>query len=188
MKETEKLKVGESLPLEGVLDKLPYNSDGLIPAISQQHDTGEVLMMAWMNRAALEETLDKGRVCYWSRSRQKFWRKGESSYVLFEVNLWTKTPRLTIATGGAPSDWAKELWEVSSHEPFRAPRRYKEPGYWMAIHSIPSKIALDNLEDVDLDGLANRIADWIEKEYGSGRTAEARRIVTERLRDLEKHL
>ena len=79
MKETEKLKVGESLPLEGVLDRLPYNTDGLIPAIAQQHDTGEVLMMAWMNRAALEETLEKGRVCYWSRSRQKFWRKGESS-------------------------------------------------------------------------------------------------------------
>ena len=79
MKETEKLKVGESLPLDGVLDRLPYNTDGLIPAISQQHDTGEVLMMAWMNRAALEETLETGRVCYWSRSRQKFWRKGESS-------------------------------------------------------------------------------------------------------------
>jgi len=79
MKETEKLKVGEGLPLGGVLDGLPYNTDGLIPAIAQQHDTGEVLMMAWMNRAALEETLEKGRVCYWSRSRQKFWRKGESS-------------------------------------------------------------------------------------------------------------
>ena len=79
MKETEKLKVGESLPLDGVLNKLPYNADGLIPAIAQQHDTGEVLMMAWMNRAALEETLETGRVCYWSRSRQKFWRKGESS-------------------------------------------------------------------------------------------------------------
>ncbi len=79
MKETEKLKVGESLPLGGVLDGLPYNTDGLIPAIAQQHDTGEVLMMAWMNRAALEETLEKGRVCFWSRSRQKFWRKGESS-------------------------------------------------------------------------------------------------------------
>jgi len=79
MKETEKLKVGESLPLGVVLDGLPYNTDGLIPAIAQQHDTGEVLMMAWMNRAALEETLEKGRVCFWSRSRQKFWRKGESS-------------------------------------------------------------------------------------------------------------
>ncbi|MCB1868270.1 MAG: phosphoribosyl-AMP cyclohydrolase [Gammaproteobacteria bacterium] len=62
-----------------VLDRLPYNSDGLIPAVSQQYDTGEVLMMAWMNRVALEETLELGRVCYWSRSRQKLWRKGESS-------------------------------------------------------------------------------------------------------------
>lgn len=79
MKETEKLKLGEGLPLSQVLDGLPYNADGLIPAIAQQYDSGEVLMMAWMNRHALEETLQTGRVCYWSRSRQKFWRKGESS-------------------------------------------------------------------------------------------------------------
>ncbi len=79
MKATEKLDVGQGLPLAQVLDSLPFNSDGLIPAISQQHDTGEVLMMAWMNRVALEETLEQGRVCYWSRSRQKLWRKGESS-------------------------------------------------------------------------------------------------------------
>ncbi|MEJ1342362.1 MAG: phosphoribosyl-AMP cyclohydrolase [Candidatus Sedimenticola sp. (ex Thyasira tokunagai)] len=79
MKQTEKLHIGEGLPLEQVLDELPYNSDGLVPAIAQQHDSGEVLMMAWMNRDALEETLQKGRVCYWSRSRRKLWRKGESS-------------------------------------------------------------------------------------------------------------
>ncbi len=65
--------------LSGQLDSLAYNVDGLIPAIAQQYDTGEVLMMAWMNRAAIAETLDTGRVCYWSRSRQSFWRKGESS-------------------------------------------------------------------------------------------------------------
>ncbi len=58
---------------------LKYNDDGLIPAIAQQHDTGEVLMMAWMNQASIEETLKTGRVCYWSRSRQAYWRKGESS-------------------------------------------------------------------------------------------------------------
>ncbi|MGB0845114.1 MAG: phosphoribosyl-AMP cyclohydrolase [Thiolinea sp.] len=65
--------------LSKVLDQLKYNEAGLIPAIAQQHDTGETLMMAWMNRAAIEETLNTGRVCYWSRSRQSFWRKGESS-------------------------------------------------------------------------------------------------------------
>lgn len=62
-----------------VLDDLKFNADGLIPAIAQQHDTGEVLMMAWMNRDAVAETLDTGRVCYFSRSRSKLWRKGESS-------------------------------------------------------------------------------------------------------------
>lgn len=61
------------------IDDLKYNEDGLIPAIAQQHDTKEMLMMAWMNKASIEESLETGRVCYWSRSRQAFWRKGESS-------------------------------------------------------------------------------------------------------------
>ena len=61
------------------LDSVAFDSNGLVPAIAQQHDTGEVLMMAWMNRAAIEETLQTGRVCYWSRSRASLWRKGETS-------------------------------------------------------------------------------------------------------------
>ena len=56
-----------------------YDAGGLVPAIAQQHDTGEVLMMAWMNAASVAETLETGRVCYWSRSRKAFWRKGETS-------------------------------------------------------------------------------------------------------------
>jgi phosphoribosyl-AMP cyclohydrolase len=62
-----------------MLDTLRFNEDGLIPAIAQQHDSGEVLMLAWMNRAAVEETLATGQVCYWSRSRGRLWRKGETS-------------------------------------------------------------------------------------------------------------
>ncbi len=61
------------------IDKLKFNEDGLIPAIAQQFDSKEVLMMAWMNKASIEESLKTARVCYWSRSRQAFWRKGESS-------------------------------------------------------------------------------------------------------------
>jgi phosphoribosyl-AMP cyclohydrolase len=59
--------------------QIAFNSEGLVPAIAQQHDTGEVLMMAWMNRAGVEETLRSGAVCYWSRSRMKLWHKGEES-------------------------------------------------------------------------------------------------------------
>lgn len=62
-----------------ILDALAYNAEGLVPAIAQQFDTGEVLMMAWMNRDAVAETLRTGRVCYWSRSRGRLWRKGETS-------------------------------------------------------------------------------------------------------------
>ena len=58
---------------------LRFNDDGLVAAIAQQHDTGEVLMLAWMNAAALDETLATGEAVYWSRSRGALWRKGESS-------------------------------------------------------------------------------------------------------------
>ncbi|MEH7826678.1 phosphoribosyl-AMP cyclohydrolase [Gemmobacter denitrificans] len=58
---------------------LKYDAQGLIPAIAQDHATGEVLMMAWMNAASLQRTLDSGIVTYWSRSRQAFWAKGETS-------------------------------------------------------------------------------------------------------------
>ena len=60
-------------------ETLQFTADGLIPAIAQQFDTGEVLMMAWMNKDSLTETLVTGRVCYWSRSRRTFWRKGDTS-------------------------------------------------------------------------------------------------------------
>ena len=65
--------------IDEVVNALSYNIDGIVPAIAQQFDTGEVLMMAWMNKESVAETLRTGRVCYWSRSRGKFWRKGESS-------------------------------------------------------------------------------------------------------------
>jgi phosphoribosyl-AMP cyclohydrolase len=64
---------------EMVLAAICFDSNGLVPAIAQQHDTGEVLMMAWMNAEAVRETLSTGRVCYFSRSRGRLWRKGETS-------------------------------------------------------------------------------------------------------------
>jgi phosphoribosyl-AMP cyclohydrolase len=60
-------------------DKLKFNSDGLIPAIIQDAANGRVLMMAWMNRSSLEATIKTGKTHFWSRSRQKYWMKGESS-------------------------------------------------------------------------------------------------------------
>ena len=65
--------------LTEVLRELRFDEHGLVAAVAQQHDTGEVLMLAWMNRTAVEETLRTGRAHYWSRSRNALWRKGESS-------------------------------------------------------------------------------------------------------------
>ncbi len=62
-----------------IQNQLIFNESGLIPVVAQQHDTGEVLMLAWMNAAAIKETLETGNVCYWSRSRASLWRKGETS-------------------------------------------------------------------------------------------------------------
>ena len=69
----------DSAVLERVLAEVAFDGAGLVPAIAQQHDSGEVLMLAWMNAEALRETLTSGRVCYWSRSRRSLWRKGETS-------------------------------------------------------------------------------------------------------------
>lgn len=77
--ELESTGLGGTRPLPQVLQAIPWNPQGLIAAIAQQHDSREVLMLAWMNAEALAETLATGQVCYWSRSRQQLWRKGESS-------------------------------------------------------------------------------------------------------------
>src|SRR6185437_12805650 len=62
-----------------ILSAVRFDQAGLVPAIAHQHDTGDILMLAWMNREALERTLDTGRVWYFSRSRNALWQKGERS-------------------------------------------------------------------------------------------------------------
>ena len=64
---------------EDDLANVTYNGDGLVPAIVQEHGTGTVLMMGWMNEESLRKTLETGRTWFWSRSRQEYWCKGESS-------------------------------------------------------------------------------------------------------------
>jgi phosphoribosyl-AMP cyclohydrolase len=65
--------------IDKMLAAIQFDTKGLVPAIAQQHDSGEVLMMAWMDRDAVVETMNTGRVCYWSRSRKAPWRKGDTS-------------------------------------------------------------------------------------------------------------
>ena len=65
--------------MKSSFDEIKWDTRGLVPAIAQQHDTGKVLMVAWMNREALRITIEEGRAVYYSRSRKKIWRKGEES-------------------------------------------------------------------------------------------------------------
>lgn len=76
---TEMAGVAAPGAVAAVLAALSFDRDGLVAAVAQQHDTGEVLMLAWMNEDAVKETLETGHVCYWSRSRRSLWRKGETS-------------------------------------------------------------------------------------------------------------
>ena len=72
------------------LDEIQWTEDGLVPAIAQDANNGDILMMAWMNRESLRLTVEEGQAVYWSRSRGKLWRKGESSghqQVLREIRL-----------------------------------------------------------------------------------------------------
>ena len=71
--------IDRTTPPQAVLDAVAWNSDGLVPAIAHDVGSGAVLMLAWMNREALGLTLVEGRAVYWSRSRQRLWRKGEES-------------------------------------------------------------------------------------------------------------
>ena len=89
MKQTEGFAPGDSLPLAEVLDDLPWNADGLLPAIAQQYDSGEVLMLAYMNAHTLRLTLESGQTHFWSRSRQEVWHKGAASgNVQDVVGVW----------------------------------------------------------------------------------------------------
>lgn len=65
--------------MKNIFDAIKFDADGLVAAIAQQYDSKEVLMLAWMNRESIEETLKTNQLCYYSRSRQKSWRKGETS-------------------------------------------------------------------------------------------------------------
>lgn len=81
------------IPMESgglqILDQIKWNADGLVPAIIQEESSGRVLMMAWMNRASLEKTMETRRTFFWSRSRKRFWMKGESSGHIQEVQQVT---------------------------------------------------------------------------------------------------
>lgn len=92
--------------LAPLIEAIAFNADGLVPAAAQQHDTGEMLMLAWMNREAVEETLRTGYVCYWSRSRARLWRKGETSghrqrLVEFRIDCDGDTVLLLVDQTGA---------------------------------------------------------------------------------------
>ncbi|WP_051432367.1 MULTISPECIES: phosphoribosyl-AMP cyclohydrolase [Alphaproteobacteria] len=76
--EVDALRLSETAAV-AFADAVAFDSHGLVPVVAQQHDSGEVLMLAWMNREALIATLTGGRVTYWSRSRQAMWRKGDTS-------------------------------------------------------------------------------------------------------------
>lgn len=79
LKNLEDAQAGTSTTLASLLDTLPYNAQGLIAAIAQDATSRQVLMLAWMDRTAIERTIEQGRVWYFSRSRNTYWRKGESS-------------------------------------------------------------------------------------------------------------
>ncbi len=72
-------KRGEANVSSGFLDAIAWNTEGLVPVITQDADSGQVLMLAWMNREALARTVERGEAVYWSRSRKRLWHKGETS-------------------------------------------------------------------------------------------------------------
>ena len=85
LKQLETSANGTTAELADVLDQLRFNEQGLIPAIAQDHESGDVLMMAWMDQNAIQRSLSEGYAVYFSRSRQEYWRKGDTSGHLQEL-------------------------------------------------------------------------------------------------------
>jgi phosphoribosyl-AMP cyclohydrolase len=127
------LTVGEAT--DRAIDAIKFDADGLVPAIAQQHDTGEILMVAWMNREAVRVTLEEGRACYWSRSRKALWRKGETSNQIqilkeFRIDCDGDTVLLLVEQDGVACHtgrrscffraWRDGAW-VEIAQPFVAP-------------------------------------------------------------------
>ncbi|MFI0349602.1 phosphoribosyl-AMP cyclohydrolase [Actinomadura sp. 9N407] len=117
-----------------IADRLKRTEDGLVPAIAQQYDTGEVLMLAWMNDEALHRTLTTGRCTYWSRSRQEYWVKGESS----GHQQWVKSVALDCdgdailvkvdQVGAACHTGDRTCWDADALDPVIGERPQEGPG------------------------------------------------------------
>ena len=113
-------------------DQVAWNSDGLVPAIAQDAQSGRILMVAWMNREALELTVSENRAVYWSRSRQKLWRKGEESgnvQLLKELRLDCDNDVILIQV--------KQLGGIACHTG-RASCFYSvmRDGQWQAVDAV----------------------------------------------------
>lgn len=121
------------------LDEIKWNEDGLVPAIAQDYQTGRVLMVAWMNREALALTVQESRAIYWSRSRQKLWRKGEESghvQKLHELRLDCDADVITMQV--------EQLGGIACHTGRESCfYRVFEQGQWVAADAVlkdPNKI------------------------------------------------
>lgn len=113
----------------------------------------------------------------------KAWGKEDSAYILFEINLATKSPRFTVVLGDAPLEWSTELRKLTASAPFVSHPQHKH-----IMHSIKSCISLDDLENSDIDAVADKVVDWIVREYKTEQTAEIRTLIASRFDDLERIL
>ena len=115
--------------MEGV-DRLRYDDKGLIPAVIQDEQTGEVLMVAYMNRTSLEKTIETGKTHFWSRSRQKYWMKGEESGHMQHVkSVYTDCDADTVLIK------VEQVGGAACHEGYRSCffRQLDEGGTWRVV-------------------------------------------------------
>lgn len=113
------------------LSEVKFDDQGLIPAIAQDHESGRILMVAWMNREALQETVQSGRAVYWSRSRQRLWRKGEESghfQTIHDIRLDCDEDVILLSvsqTGGIACHTGRESCFYRQLKPFDGTMRWE---------------------------------------------------------------
>ena len=131
--------MSDSTEGQGLAQGLGFNDQGLVPAVVQDHETGEVLMLAWMNAESLRRTLEGGRTCFWSRSRQQYWVKGlTSGHVQHVKSVYVDCDQDVLLI-------KVEQIGAACHEGYRS--------------CFYRQVVGDNLESATLEVIAERIAE-----------------------------
>ena len=174
-----------SLALDAILEFRPDSLQSLTDAIADHAKTesGQLGLVPMATSKGYIRLLPKT----WDTALNRqgtAWGIEKSAYVLLEIDLWGKTPKIKIIAGKAPEQWSDELWTMSGNAPFRNQKRKKKPAKWMAVDTVKDKHSLEDLDVAALDELSDEIWKWCKVELASDNFKQCLTLITEHIQKL----